>query len=451
MKLNVKSESGFALAAVVMLGTVLTILAVTLVTAAVSEEKRSAHGVWREAAFQAAEAGVDDYVSKLVDDRQYYVHQVHAGESTRTAPGGTAAAGTAWTLGNSWTYPSGKNAWRSLPNGYEYNLQVTPPSLATPFVRIVATGRKSGSTEDVRVIETFIRPTSLTDFYRVVNGDVGWGSGATTNGKIYANGDIDHDGTATADMYAEGNITGSYTLQNGAQTYDHSTIRTKLKNPINFSSFVTSFVDVQRAAQLSGIYLNDASKAAWRLRFLSNGTVEVKACTKHNSKDVAEVDPDPNGKCSAVAGSPFTVPANGAIYTSQTAIVMGTVNGRVTVASNVDIVVGGNIFYLDRSDDVLGLAATNNVTIAEYVPDDMEWSAGVLAQNGTWETYTQDGSHNNMVFRGSSATNLGGSLTMFQTRDYGYLAELQYLSPPWFPIIGDAYTVLLFRELPAAT
>jgi hypothetical protein len=448
MKLNLRSESGFALAAVVMLGTVLTILAVTLVTAAVSEEKRSAHGVWREAAFQAAEAGVDDYVSKLVDDRQYYVHQVHAGESTRTAPGGTAAAGTAWTLGNSWTYPGGKDAWRSLPNGYEYNLQVTPPNAATPFVRIIATGRKSGSTEDVRVIETFIRPTSLTDFYRVVNGDVAWGSGATTNGKIYANGNIDHDGIATADMYAEGNITGSYTLQNGAQTYNSSTIRTKLKNPINFSSFVTSFVDVQRAAQLSGIYLNDTGAAAWRLTFNTNGTVLIERCTKTSGRDVAELQPTCT-QPGSLAPNPRVVPANGAIYTSQTAIVRGDINGRVTVASNVDIVVGGNIFYVDRSDDVLGLAATNNVTIAEYAPNNMEWSAGVLAQNGTWETYTQDGSHNNMIFRGSSATNLGGSLTMFQTRDYGYLAELQYLSPPWFPIIGDAYTVLLFRELPA--
>jgi hypothetical protein len=54
-----------------------------------------------------------------------------------------------------------------------------------------------------------------------------------------------------------------------------------------------------------------------------------------------------------------------------------------------------------------------------------------------------------MYFRGSSATNLGGSMTMFQTRDYGYLQELQYLPPPWFPTIEEAYTVVLFRELPA--
>ena len=78
----------------------------------------------------------------------------------------------------------------------------------------------------------------------------------------------------------------------------------------------------------------------------------------------------------------------------------------------------------------------------------MSWQCSVLAQNGTWKTYTQDGSHGNMYFRGSSATNLGGSLTMFQTRDYGYQPDLQYLPPPWFPTVEDAYTIVLFRELP---
>ncbi len=243
-------------------------------------------------------------------------------------------------------------------------------------------------------------------------------------------------------MFAEGSISGSYTLQNGAQTYNSATIRTKIKNPINFSSFVTSFVDVQRAAQLSGIHLNDTTAAAWRLTFNAGGTVSVQRCTETSGRDVGDTAPT----CGAVTS--YAVPSNGAIYTAQTAVVSGTINGRVTVASNVDIVVGGNITYVAASDDVLGLAATNNVVIAKWSPNDMTWQAGVLAQNGTWETYTQDGSHDNMTFRGSSATNLGGSLTMFQTRDYGYLPELQYLSPPWFPVIGDAYTVLMFRELP---
>ena len=438
-----RGEEGFALAMVVLLTTVLAILSVTLMVLATDEQTRSGQNSRREAAFQAAEAGVEDYIAKMVDDRLYYLHNVHPGEATRREPGGTlVAAGTPWAYGLQWTYPNGSDTWRTLANGYQYSLQVTPPSALDPTLRILATGRKTGSTTEYRVVETKIRPSSLADFYRVVDGDVSWGAGATTNGKIYANGDIDHDGIATANMYAEGNITGSYTLQNGATTYNSSTIRTVIKNPINFANFVTSFVDVKSAAQSNSMVFNNVSKAAWKIVFNSNGTFTIQPCTKTSGKDVADTAPQ------CTSGTTYPVPANGAIYTDQTALVSGTVNGRVTVASTVDIVVGGDIDVVSDSDDVLGLAATTDVVVAKWVGNDMSWQCSVLAQTGTWKTYTQDGSHNNMYFRGSSATKNGGSLTMFQTRDYGYQPDLQYLPPPWFPTVEDAYTIVLFRELP---
>jgi hypothetical protein len=146
------------------------------------------------------------------------------------------------------------------------------------------------------------------------------------------------------------------------------------------------------------------------------------------------------------------VPSNGAIYVTQNAIVSGVVKGRVTVASNDNIVIADNISYVQTGDDVLGLVAKNYVYVAWYVPDTLTWSASVLAQNGTWKGY--DGccspKKTRMVFTGSSATDDGGSFTgMFTYRDYAYEPALQYLSPPWFPTIDDAYTVLFFREMPA--
>ncbi len=440
-----RREEGFALAIVVLLTSVLAILSVTLMTLATSETQRSSQNNRRESAFQAAEAGVEDYIAKMVDDRLYYLHQVHPGEATRLdSGGGSVAAGQVWNLGLNWTYPNGSDAWRQLPNGYEYSLQITPASLADPTIRIVSTGRRTGTVNETRVVETKIRPSSLADFYRVVDGNVGWGSGATTNGKIYANGNIDHDGTAAANMYAEGNITGSYTLTNGAQAYNSSTIRSQIKNPINFANFVTSFVDVKSAAQSNSpsMHFNNVTKAAWKIVFNSNGTFTVQPCTKTSGLDVADTAP------TCTSGSTYPVPANGAIYTDQTALVSGTVNGRVTVASTVDIVIGGDISVASSSDDVLGLAATTDVVIAKWVPSNLSWQCSVLAQTGTWKTYTQNGSHNTMYFRGSSATKNGGSMTMFNTRDYGYQQDLQYLPPPWFPTVEDAYTVVLFRELP---
>jgi hypothetical protein len=54
-----------------------------------------------------------------------------------------------------------------------------------------------------------------------------------------------------------------------------------------------------------------------------------------------------------------------------------------------------------------------------------------------------------MTFTGSTSTNQGGSMGMFQTRVYQYDDSLLYLQPPWFPTMDGAYTVLLRRELPS--
>jgi hypothetical protein len=460
MKLRTRfeQEQGIGMVLVVLVGAMLTLLSVIMIEQVRSESDRSVHQVYGGTSFQAAEAGIDDYVSKLVDDRLYYLHYVHPGEATRLSPGGTnVSPGSAWTFGQSWTYPNGKDTWRALPNGYEYNLRVFPPDATSKFVRIVAAGRKAGATRDVHVIETYVRPSSLADYYRVVNGNVSWGTGAVTNGKIYANGNITHDGTATANIYAEGQISGSVVLQNGALRYDvdsNPTIRSQIKNPIDFTSFLTSFTDIERASQLDGIYLNDASKHAWRLSFRADGTVDIETCMRVGTSDVADVLPN----CTPASPANRPVPANGAIYVVQDAIVQdassgGGVHGRVTVASNDDIVVADNIHFVTAGEDVLGLVAKNNVFIAKYTPDPLTWSAGVIAQTGTWQARDWSGTKKSlMTFRGMAATDDGGSFAgMFTNRDYGYDENFVWLPPPWFPVVEDAYTVLFFRELPSST
>lgn len=460
----VEREQGIAMVLVVLIGAMLTLLSVVLIDTVQSESDRSVHQVWGGTSFQAAEAGIDDYVSKLVDDRLYYVHYVHPAESTRQEPGGTTVASggaqTAWTYGNTWSYPNGKDSWRALPNGYEYNLRVYPPGASSKYVRIVAAGRRIGSTTDLRVLETYIRPSSLADYFRVVNGYVAWGAGAVTNGKIYANGDIDHDGIATGNIYSEGDIDGSVVMQNGAQRYDEDSnpdIRSQIKNPIDFTSFLASFSDIERASQLGGIYLDDATSDAWRLTFNSGGTVSIQPCDQTGGNHVGDVVPTCGGAVS------YPVPANGAVYAVQDAIVQGNVKGRVTVASNDDIVVSDNISFVTSGQDVLGLIAKNDVWVAKYVPDPFSWSAGVIAQSGTWKARPWDvgcpcppgdGPSNKslMTFQGMAATANGGSFAgMFTIRDYQYDDALVYLPPPWFPIVEDAYTVLFFRELPSAT
>jgi Tfp pilus assembly protein PilX len=450
---RLRNEEGIAMIMAILIGLLLTAVTAAMITVVTSEASRSAQAVIRQQAFQAAEAGIDAYTSKLLEDGLYYTHQVAVGESTRRAQNGTlVAAGQTWPFNPVWTYPTDHNAWSPpFENGYEYNLQITAPD-STGAVGIVAIGRKHNdtNTKNWREVQVLIRPSSLAEYYRVVDGDVGFGSNTTTNGKVYANGDIDHDGTATANLYAEGDVTGSYDLENGATIYDEDTnptIRSQIPVPIQFSSFLASLSEISTAAQDvagGGRYLNDATRDAWVLTFQPNGTFTAKACDTDGDDLGEEI---PNSNCTST--QTYSVPVNGAIYSPQSVMVSGTVVGRVTIGTNNNMYIKDDISYGTPGQDVLGLVALNSVIIGEYVPDDLVWRAAVIAQSGTWRTYAQDGSHDTMTFTGSSATADGGQMTMFDTRTYSYDSNLHQLPPPWFPVLEDSYTTLIFRELAA--
>jgi Tfp pilus assembly protein PilX len=444
-------EDGFAMSLALVTAVTLAIFSVTLIDITTGESGRSANAVTRDAAYHAAEAGIDDYLAKLLSDRVYFTHEVHPAEATRRdALGTTGVRGSAWAGATAWSYPNGKDGWRQLSNRYEYDLQITPPSAASSALRIVSTGRPIGSvdTKDWRVIETLVRQSSVSDFQMLANADISYGSTATTYGKIYAGVDatgtahsVAHAGTAYADIYAEGAVTGSPTLRNGARTFGAATIRSVVKSPINFNDFLASLVDIQRASQVGGVFLNSTTTDAWKLVFQSNGTFTAQACTKSSGRDVAQTAP----VCGAAAT--YAVPTNGAVYAAQSVIVSGVVNGRVTVASNNNVVVGGNLTYAQSGDDVLGLVGANDVIVAQWTPSTLAWRAATIAQSGAWRSYSTDNSHASMTFTGSTSTNLGGYMGMFQTRVYQYDDTLLYLQPPWFPTVDGAYTILLTREL----
>jgi len=141
-------EDGFAMVMVLGMIVLLSVLAIALINVMQGEASRSRTEIKHDTAFHAAEAGVDDYISKLIDDRLYLSHFVHPAESTRFSPasGRLVSASQPWQQsdGSTWTYPNGKNAWygsAQLGNGYEYNLEVFPPSQFSPLIRIVATAR----------------------------------------------------------------------------------------------------------------------------------------------------------------------------------------------------------------------------------------------------------------------------------------------------------------------
>jgi len=501
-------EDGFALEFVIVLLIVLALLSGILATAVLSSQQTSSNSASQADARAAAEAGIDNYIATLLLDNQYYLQYLAPGEATRksVATGDIVSSvlppssPTAWASneGTQWTYPSGKNAWDDLGNGYSYDLQITPPQSAsnpTNYLQIVSTGSRNGSAAatDKQAIQVLIRPASVADFFMMTNSTYNLGSGATAYGKIYAAGNVNLCGPAYADVYAEGQVgynngncddggTNNGQVVAPGKAYDSDSnpgIRSVIKTPINFASFQVSLDDISRAAQnAGGIYLNNpgGSVVAWQLTFSSAGTVSYRTCVKGSgsgmggSKTIDAVQPSCTGSVTTTS-----IPSNGAIYSEIPVVIAGgtstctdpappngggvgtltnanCVGGRVTVASNQDIIVGDDVGYVSNGTNVLGLMAKNNVYVAEWAPTNITWRGAVLAENGQ-RSQSPDACHNGchggtMTFSGSTASYLSPYMDMFANRHYNYDATLAYLQPPWFPTLPQAYTVLLYRNLP---
>src|SRR5664280_69267 len=304
-------EDGIAMATVVMMTGVLTLLSVVLINQVTAESTRSGKAVTSDSVYQAAEAGINDYIAKLTDDPQYYDHYVAKGESTRLGSNGASVAHSTstvtntWQAGVRWSYPNPRDWWfggsgnafgnSTSLRGYAYNLMITPPSAllgthGTNYIDIVSTGCKvidmnasplqCDPNVRQRTVEVWVRRSTPADFQYMVpdmsgSDDPCWAS--TLYGKLYSVGSIKVCGAnAYGDLMAENYVTGSpLTLHGSARIYDksHPDIRTVVKNPIPFSSFAVSPSDIKRAAFSNSptTDFEDTNASAWRIVFSSDG------------------------------------------------------------------------------------------------------------------------------------------------------------------------------------
>jgi Tfp pilus assembly protein PilX len=388
------NEDGIAMATVVGMVVVLTVLSVALIDQVTSESNRAARAVTSDAVFQAAEAGINDYIAKLTDDSQYYDHCVAKGESTRQRADTLALVAhstgassclpdgaSAWTSGVRWTYPNGKDWYTAgigdasvnttAVRGYAYNLMITPPYAAvgttpgTTYIDVVSTGCKvvdpaatplqCDTTVPQRTVEVRVRRTTPADFqYMMTNmghgsTDVCWQS--TIYGRMYSTGDIYVCGaTFYGNVMAEGlvRVASGYPAPNvvsPGRIYDdnHPDIRTVLKNPLSFSDLLASVSQVQSNALLNPpptTAFDDPAAKAWRINFSSNGNVEVWECFNSSAPEANQPYCGPDAKLNMTSlptsSTTFTLNVTGDTsgFTPSGAVYVGpNASGRIDTVS----------------------------------------------------------------------------------------------------------------------
>lgn len=444
-------QSGSTLITVMMMGVTLSLVSTVLLTNTVFNVERSTKSVEIGGALQAAEAGINDYLAKLTDDRTYWSHWVHEAETTRT--GGTMGGDRSWTddATPGWGYATTKDSWKTLGNDYEYNIQVTPPAGAVTTVAIVATGRRVDATTGLKAIEAVVSVATLGDFLMVVDDDLNLDySTLSTTGKVYLTDapsgtyDLCHDGVANGNLYAEdrfvtgcGTHTGSGVAYDGDAATTYANLRTEVPTAITFASLLTPLDQITIAAGApGGIYRTNTSGSSscarsWDVTFNSNGTVTIVKkwgnlfifCYTDSSTET------------------IAMPTTGAMWFDRKVTVLAsTVDGRVSLRSAEGITIDGNIAYEAPGDDVLGLVSETDFTLS----GDRTVRAGLISRTGSFNA----GSSDNIIFNGMMALKDGGGTIFNQQGTFTWDANLATLPPPFFPSIGETeYKIKTIREV----
>lgn len=476
-----RHQSGQTLIVVIFITMIAAMLVLASLSWATSSVFQTAASDRGDIALEAAEAGVQVYISRLVENPQYWLNHVDTAEDPRTdaTTGGVVAPGGAWTSGHSWTYPAKAQTWVTLNTSRfgaaKYNLRIYQDPQDANSVFVQSTATIGTATPVTKSIVAQVSPESIANYQMISNASIAYGTTATTTGKIYSAQDVVHQGTAIGAIYAANDVcrndsNGASCTRSDATdpafsvggAFDSTTtpsFNDKFPTPIDFTTFTSSISTIQAAAQATGLYLNNTSYNGWELQFTSAGTVLVFPVT--NTTDL--------GVSIGKLGCPttYTLPTGNQpyyIYSQQPVIIgngtsitdaCGTttgerdsvVAGQVTVATPGNLYIGSNISYASGTTSVLGLIAANNLIISQVTPSTLSWRAATLAQSGQWYTDSTQTTKTAMTFTGSIATNQGGYASMFGTRTYNYDQTLQSVRPPLFPTLEDSWSIQYWHEV----
>ncbi len=293
-----RDERGIALLTVLSFLLVVGAIAVLLTRLAISQLNQSDFQEREDVTIAGTEAILERYAAKMTLDPLYYAHRVDEAERTRVCdadPSIVRNPGEDWDdTCTSWSYidpPDGPDAdtdpdWWVHPlfdedglpgvgdNDVGVLIEVTPPSNGNP-IQVEVVGRL-GDRVNTRSISAAIDTDALSEFVRVTQADLSYGSGANITGKIYSGDDLNFHSTAWVydDIHAEDEIQNepNYGTSAASQAYDgrgeHNDIRDVFPNPLDFDSFWDDLTLIRSAAcGGGGLCFDDADARAWMLHF----------------------------------------------------------------------------------------------------------------------------------------------------------------------------------------
>ena len=280
------------------------------------------------------------------------------------------------------------------------------------------------------------QPISRYFWFTEVEGNVYWVTGDTINGPLHTNDLLRTHGSPVFEgkVTAKGGIDSDPTSTENQAIYNGGwEIGVEASIPTDITQISDAATNGNNGAPVNTVSIYDEETT---FEFLPNG--EVIRTVGSNTPDTVSIG---------------SIAPTGVIYSSENIRVLGTLNGQVTIYTEKDIYIDGDLVYADdplsnpNSNDMLGLIAHNDVIVTDNTANnnDCNIQASIMATTGSfyaenYETRVLSGELNILgslvqYERGPVGTFNWGNVSLRSgfSKQYGFDQRLNSQSPPSYP------------------
>lgn len=411
-------------------------------------------------------------------------------------------------------FPGDGTNGTGLPGPYVHTLEDPEGGALGTFSLTVEVEQFCGETSDITITSTgwtaadptykrtvkasYVRP-SVAEFSHIVDANVWVGSDRIINGPYHSNQGIRMDGTHNSTVtsgVASWLCTGSFgcspdSVRNGVfgagspgeELWEYPVPQ------VDFSGITVNLSNLKDFAMNEGIYLPPTGSHGYRIRFLSDGTAEIRQVvgatqvwgytTENGWQQERTIMSNTSNPAS------YTVlPECPVIFAEDNVWVEGVVRGKVLVAAadvtagSIDrsVILNGNLTYAGTGDDGITVIGEKDILVGLQVPDIMNISGIFIAQKGRFgrNHYCQNdcssqsgnqglpGSLDPYVTRstlnttgtivskgrvGTKWTSGGAFVSGFSQRNDSYDQDLATSPPPFTPWTSEDYKLGEWQEV----
>lgn len=433
-----KSKNGVAIVAVMIFTVILLIFGATFLRLATTERIAADRNFYLNQSFYLAEAGAERTVAYL--------------ESLPAPPTGTLS----FDPFGGWQSLDDAGFWRAVVDPNDNN----PGSFLKRYT-ITAEGQAVTPAFTVTKIvevelsrENFAQFIYFTNYEESASGQEIWFfNGDIIEGPVHSNDQINIYGSPTF-MSLVTSTADSFNYYHGGPPQDNPDFQQ------GYQLGVTP-IDMEKHKNLSTL---EALSVSGGLKLTSDSKIQL------NSSGTITYWLRTGGTWSNPTwGAPTTIniPSNGVVYVEGRVRVSGTLDGRLSIASESDIYISEDIVYsLPPTDpnctDALGLIAANNIIVDKSSPagGSLTIHATMMAFDGSFYVRNYDSIPvmGNLTVYGGIIQNRRGAVGTFNSytgqRLSGYLKDYHYDTrvtdepPPYFPTTGK-YDRDSWEEQPA--